>query len=136
MQVAVGNSGSTSSYVRPSLKEVASRIFDIDKDIRFVGFVSRTGKLIEGGMRDGIESIDDEIHQKRWFNQAAIRAEMHAMFDQIYGKTRFGYVEREKIIQLAFYLEENLLIVTLQPTVNTNRAIQIAITILGMLETE
>lgn len=88
--------------------EVVNKIFNVSKDIRFVGLLNNSGKLLAGGMREGLESLDDEIHQKRWFNQISIRREMYEMFDKIYGKTRFAYVEREKnnlhfICQLVLY---------------------------------
>ncbi len=112
------------------------RIFTLSKDIRFVGFINRSGKMVEGGMREGLESIDDEIHQKRWFNQVAMRAEMYAMFDSIYGKTKMAYVERDKIKQLTFYLPEVIVLVTLQPTVGGAQALQTAYAIAELLNSK
>ena len=115
-------------------KELCGKIFDINKDIRFVGFITKSGKLIEGGMREGLESIDDEIHQKRWFNQVAMRAEMYEMFNKIYGKTHMAYVEREKLKQITFYMSKSIVLVTLQPSVDGNKAIEIANSISKFLD--
>jgi hypothetical protein len=105
--------------------EVCNKIFNVSKDIRFVGVLDKSGRLLAGGMRAGLESLDDEIHQKRWFNQISIRREMYEMFDKIYGKTNFAYVEREKIKQLTFYLPVSTVLVTLQPTVSVNNVINV-----------
>ena len=105
--------------------EVCNKIFNVNRDIRFVGIINKSGKLLAGGMREGLESLDDEIHQKRWYNQISIRREMYEMFDKIYGKTRFAYVEREKIKQLTFYLPDNTVLVTLQPTVSANNVVNV-----------
>ncbi|MFQ5969477.1 MAG: hypothetical protein ACE5J2_03160 [Nitrososphaerales archaeon] len=114
--------------------EVCSKIFNVNKDIRFVGVVDKSGKLVAGGMRDGLESLDDEIHLKRWLNQISIRREMYEMFDKLYGKTRFAYVEREKLKQLTFYLPVSTVLVTLQPTVSGNSAVDFAQSISQILK--
>ena len=115
-------------------KELCDRIFNISKDVRFVGFIDKSGKLIEGGMREGLQSLDDEIHQKRWFNQIAMRAEMYEMFNKIYGKTHMVYVEREKLRQLTFYRSNSIVLVTLQPSVEGDKAIEIAYSIDKVLD--
>jgi len=107
--------------------EVCNKIFAVNKDIRFVGIVDKTGKLACGGMREGLESLDDEIHFKRWLNQISIRREMYEMFDKLYGKTRFAYVEREKLKQLTFYQPVSTVLITLQPAVSGN-------TVIGVIE--
>jgi len=114
--------------------EVCNRIFNVNRDIRFVGVVNKSGKLIAGGMREGLESLDDEIHFKRWLNQISIRREMYEMFDKLYGKTRFAYVEREKIKQLTFYLPVSTILVTLQPSVSANGAVDVAESIAQILK--
>jgi hypothetical protein len=115
-------------------KEVRESIFQINKDIRFVGIISRSGKLIEGGMREGLEALDDEMHRKRWINQIAMRAEMYEMFSKFYGKTDMVYVVREKLKQLTFYRSDKIVYVTLQPSVSDYRAVEIADSIAKILE--
>ena len=115
-------------------KQLLGTIFDIDNNIRFVGLINKSGKLVEGSMREGIESIEGEIHQKRWFNQIAIRREMYEMFNKLYGKTHMAFVEREKLKQLTFYRGQNIVLVTLQPHVENNKAIEIANSISEILD--
>jgi hypothetical protein len=51
---------------------------------------------------------------------------MRERFDENMGKARFAYVEREKISILTFYLNKNILIVTLEPNIDSHTAIDIA----------
>jgi hypothetical protein len=99
-----------------------------------VGVISRTGKLIEGGMREGLEALDDEMHRKRWHNQIAMRAEMYEMFTKFYGKTDMVYVVREKLKQLTFYRSDKIVYVTFQPSVDGHQAIEIANSISKILD--
>ena len=115
-------------------KQLLGTIFDIDNNVRFVGLINKSGKLVEGSMREGIESIEGEIHQKRWFNQIAIRREMYEMFNKLYGKTHMAFVEREKLKQLTFYRGQNIVLVTLQPHVENKKAIEIANSISEILD--
>jgi len=43
----------------------------------------------------------------------------------LYGKTRFAYVEREKLKQLTFYLPVSTILITLQPSVSGNSVIDV-----------
>ena len=115
-------------------KQLLGTIFDIDNNIRFVGLINKSGKLVEGSMREGIESIEGEIHQKRWFNQIAIRREMYEMFNKLYGKTHMAFVQREKLKQLTFYRGQNIVLVTLQPHVENNKSIEIENSISEILD--
>jgi hypothetical protein len=51
---------------------------------------------------------------------------MRERFDENMGKARFAYVEREKISILTFYLNKDILIVTLEPNIDSHTAIDIA----------
>jgi hypothetical protein len=51
---------------------------------------------------------------------------MRQRFDDTMGKSRFAYVEREKISILTFYMNNNILLVTLEPNVESHTAIDIA----------
>lgn len=116
-------------------KELCVKMFALNKDVRFAGVLNKSGRLVAGGMREGIEPLDDEIHEKRWFNQIAIRREMGEMFDKLYGKANFVYVEREKIKYVTYFLLKSTVLVTLQPTVPNGKAIDVIQSILDIIRT-
>jgi hypothetical protein len=51
---------------------------------------------------------------------------MRQRFDKSMGRARFAYVEREKISILTFYMEDDILLVTLEPNVDSHTAMDIA----------
>jgi hypothetical protein len=88
--------------------------------------VDDAGLQIAGGMRRGIDSIVDQTNEELYLAQTALRKSMRERFDENMGKARFAYVEREKISILTFYLNKNILIVTLEPNIDSHTAIDIA----------
>ena len=106
--------------------ELCESIFTLHDDIRYAAVVDDAGLQIAGGMRRGIDSIVDQTNEELYLAQTALRKSMRERFDENMGKARFAYVEREKISILTFYLNKNILIVTLEPNVDSHTAIDIA----------
>ncbi|MEM2856931.1 MAG: DUF6659 family protein [Candidatus Nitrosocaldaceae archaeon] len=113
-------------YDKTRYEELCKRIFDLNDKIRFTGVLNENGKLIAGGMRGGVKPLEDEIHEKRWFHQTAIRREMTSMFEKIYGKVRYILADREKIKQLTFYMDGKILLISLEPDLPSTKVVEIA----------
>ncbi len=111
--------------------ELCANIFGMNEKIRFVGILDNSGKLIAGGMREGVEPLEDEIHEKRWFHQIAIRKEMSSMFEKVYGKVIYIFANREKIKQLTFYIGDKILVISIQPNLESSKVIELAEDILS-----
>ncbi len=112
-------------------EELCKKIFAMHEKIRFVGILDDNGKLVAGGMREGLEPLEDEIHEKRWFHQTAIRREMTTMFENIYGKVRYVFANRDKVKQLTFYIDDKILFISIQPEVSAHETIELAEAILN-----
>lgn len=106
--------------------KLCKKVFALNDDIRYAGVISGGGDLIAGGMRKGIDSIVDETDEELFLTQTALRRSMREKFDETMGKARFAYVEREKISILTFYMKEYILLVTLEPNVESHTAMDIA----------
>jgi len=115
--------------------ELCESIFGLHDDIRYAAVVDDAGLQIAGGMRRGIDSIVDQTNEELYLAQTALRKSMRERFDENMGKARFAYVEREKISILTFYLNKNILIVTLEPNIDSHTAIDIAEDTLELLRT-
>jgi hypothetical protein len=107
-------------------QRLCDKIFALHDDIRYAGVVDDSGLLIAGGMRKGIDSIVDQNNEELYLAQTALRKSMRQRFDETMGKSRFAYVEREKISILTFYINKNIILVTLEPNVDSHTAIDIA----------
>ena len=107
-------------------QRLCERIFALHDDIRYAGVVDDTGLLIAGGMRNGIDSIVDQNNEELYLAQTALRKSMRQRFDGTMGRSRFAYVEREKISILTVYMNKNTVIVTMEPNVDSHTAVDIA----------
>jgi hypothetical protein len=107
-------------------QRLCERIFALHDDIRYAGIVDDTGLLIAGGMRNGIDSIVDQNNEELYLAQTALRKSMRQRFDGTMGRSRFAYVEREKISILTVYMNKNTVIVTMEPNVDSHTAVDIA----------
>jgi hypothetical protein len=107
-------------------QRLCERVFALHDDIRYAGIVDDSGLLIAGGMRNGIDSIVDQNNEELYLAQTALRKSMRQRFDGTMGKSRFAYVEREKISILTLYMNKNTVIVTMEPNVDSHTAVDIA----------
>jgi hypothetical protein len=107
-------------------ERLCEQIFALHDDIRYAAVVDDSGSLIAGGMRKGIDSIVDQNNEELYLAQTALRKSMRQRFDATMGKSRFAYVEREKISILTLYMNKNIVIVTMEPNVDSHTAIDIA----------
>jgi hypothetical protein len=108
-------------------------VFSLHEDVRYAGVVDDAGSVIAGGMKSGMDSLIDENNEELYLTQTALRKSMRERFDRTLGKARFAYVEREKISILTFYMDENLLLVTLEPNISSHTAIDIAEDVMDVL---
>jgi hypothetical protein len=112
---------------------LCQKVFALHDDIRYAGILDDAGLLIAGGGRVGIDSIVDQTNEELYLAQTALRKSMRARFDSSMGRARFAYIERENISILTFYINKNMLLVTLEPHVDSHTAMDIAEDILEML---
>jgi hypothetical protein len=106
--------------------KLCERVFALNEDIRYAGVIDGTGTLIAGGMRKGTDSIVSENDEELFLTHTALRKSMRDRFDASMGGARFAYVEREKMSILTFYMGDKILLVTLEPNVDSHTAIDIA----------
>ena len=107
-------------------EKLCRQVFALNDDVRYAGVIDNTGGPIAGGMRKGIDSIVTETDEELFLTQTALRKSMRERFDQAMGRARFAYVEREKISILTFYMEDKILLVTLEPNIDSHTAMDIA----------
>jgi hypothetical protein len=106
--------------------KLCERVFALNEDIRYAGVIDGTGTLVAGGMRKGTDSIVSETDEELFLTHTALRKSMRDRFDTSMGGARFAYVEREKVSILTFYMGDKILLVTLEPNVDSHTAIDIA----------
>lgn len=91
---------------------VCKKIMDLDSRIRFVGIINTRGKLLAGGLREGLQSLEDPKDDEMLFTEVALRARMRKEFDNQLGRVRFAMSVREKVIIMSFPVEDDILYVS------------------------
>jgi hypothetical protein len=114
--------------------KLCERVFALNEDIRYAGVIDSAGTLVAGGMRKGTDSIVSETDEELFLTHTALRKSMRDRFDASMGGARFAYVEREKVSILTFYMGDKILLVTLEPNVDSHTAIDIADDTLELLD--
>ncbi len=89
-------------------------ILSLDSDIRFVGFIDEMGKLVYGGMRTGVISLEHETESIKLYMEYALINKIHGDFDTMLGKVIYSLTVREKIKVLTFPLENYIIRISLE----------------------
>ncbi|MDQ4023843.1 MAG: hypothetical protein M3224_08995, partial [Thermoproteota archaeon] len=75
--------------------------------IRSAAVIDKIGKLVAGGMRQGIKSLEDKEDSQKLYVEFALRSVMREDFDEEFGKTIYSFSEREKIKLASFPLDNH-----------------------------
>jgi hypothetical protein len=98
-----------------SFEQLCDNIFALSSNIRFVGIISGMGDLVAGGMREGVQSMEDRENSSKLYLEFLLRSEMRKDQDAEFGKTVYSFSEREKIKFAVFPLLRNhLLMVSME----------------------
>lgn len=89
-------------------------ILNLDNNIRFVGIIDDMGKLIYGGMRNGVISLEHETESIKLYMEYALINKIHADFDTMLGKVVYSLTIREKIKILTFPIENYIIRISLE----------------------
>ncbi|MBM3896226.1 MAG: hypothetical protein FJ360_00540 [Thaumarchaeota archaeon] len=98
-----------------------SRIFDyskicdgirnLDPLIRFAGVINPRGRLVAGGMKEGIEPLESQKDDEMLFMELALRVKMRQEFDKQLGKVKFAMSLREKVLAISVPIGDDVLYV-------------------------
>ena len=108
------SSNSNHHHNNNQFEKLCDNIFALSPNIRFVGVIDRMGKLIAGGMRQGLKSMENKQDSSKLYLEFALRNEMRREFDVEFGKTIYSFSEREKIKLASFPLNDHLLRVSIE----------------------
>ncbi len=96
-------------------QEICESIKKLDSKIRFAGVINERGRLVAGGIKDGIEPLDSEKEDEMLFMELALRVKMRKEFDKQLGKVKFSMSLRDKALALSFPIGDDALYVYAEP---------------------
>jgi len=95
--------------------EICESIKKLDSKIRFAGVINERGRLVAGGIKDGIEPLDSEKEDEMLFMELALRVRMRKEFDKQLGKVKFSMSLRDKALAMSFLIGGDALYVYAEP---------------------
>ena len=97
------------------LLKICESIFTLHSGIRFAGIINKMGKLVAGGMREGLKSMEDDSAEL--YLEFVLRNDMRKDFDREFGKTLYSYSIREKVKLASFPLGQYVLRLSMETKV-------------------
>ena len=111
-------------------QKICESIFELHSGIRFAGIIDKMGKLVAGGMREGLRSMEQDSAEL--YLEFALRSEMRKDFDKEFGKTVYSYSVRENVKLASFPLwQSHVLRVSMEIKVPHNEIINATLKILS-----
>lgn len=99
---------------------LCEKVFELNDKIRSVRAINNKGKLVAGGMRNGLTALEDYKKDEMLFMELSLRVRMRHEFDAEFGPVEFSLSYRGKIILMSFPMEPNVLFVTTERQIDLN----------------
>ena len=107
------------------LQKTLSKIFKLNRKIRFVAIISDTGKILSCEMKFDKHSLLNKSNEEKFCRDIVKRKKMRKEYDKSLGKVRYVNVERENITQIVTYMNSKSVFVTVEPelTISSKEAL-------------
>ena len=96
-------------------QDMISKIFKLNKKIRFIAIISDNGKILVSEMNLDKQSLLKQNNEEKFCNDVAKRKKMRLEFNKSLGKVRYVNVERENITQIVTYINSKSIFLTVEP---------------------
>jgi len=117
------------------LDKLCFQVFKIDRRVRYAAVLDDTGRIIAGGMRKGISSLEPVSEDLRLMANLTIQIGTDKTWDQYFGKIQYTFVKREKVNMLIFGVGKDLMLITTQPDVDLEQIAQLRDTVITIFST-
>src|ERR1700730_15292151 len=97
------------------LDKLCFQVFKFDRRVRYAGILDDTGRIVAGGMRKGISSLEPASEDLRLMANLTIQIGTDKTWDQYFGKIQYTLVKREQVNMLIFGVGNYLMLITTQP---------------------
>ena len=115
-------------------KKIYEYILGIDDKIRFVGIINDLGRLVYGGMRPGIMSLESETESIKIYMEFALISKLHTDFDSKLGEVLYSLTVRKKIKMLSFPITEHIIRLSLEKDADHEKIVNNVLDFLKMID--
>ena len=117
------------------LDKLCAQVFKSDRRIRYASVLDDTGRIIAGGMRKGISSLEPASEDLRLMANLTIQIGTDKTWDQYFGNIQFTFVKREKVNMMTFNLGENFMLISTEPDFDLQGAATLRDTVMTIYAT-
>ena len=82
--------------------KLCSDVKELEPKIRFTGVINDRGRLVAGGMKEGVEPFESKKEDEILFMELALKVKMRKEFDKQLGLVNFAMSQREKALAMSF----------------------------------
>ena len=94
------------------LDKLCLQVFKFDRRVRYSGLLDVTCRLIAGGMRRSISSLEPVSEDLRLDACLTIQLGTDKTWDQYFGKIQYTFVKRAKVNMQTFNFGKNLMLIS------------------------
>lgn len=106
----------------PQFDKLCTMIFKYDRRVRHAAVLDSAGRVIAGGMRRGVPSLEPQSEDLRLIANITIQLSTDKTWDRYFGKTQFTFIKREKVNILTFNIGDKLVFVSAEPDFTLQQA--------------
>ena len=110
---------------KTNLVPIAEDILSIDSAMRFAAIIDLKGNISEAIMKKGKTSLKTQKEEEHFCKQVALRRRIRNEFNKSLGKVNYVHIERERVTQIVVYPKRKTVYVTMEPTLNMDRKMEI-----------
>ena len=100
--------------VTEELERLAKEIFNADPQIAHLGILDLEGNVLLDQSSAASAPSEPDPDRVQFYEQLGVRRSTREHFDEIYGKTDYIHITREKMQQMILYLSEATIYATLE----------------------
>lgn len=82
------------------------------------------GNLIAGGYKQGIIPLHDESERRKLYMDAVLRMKTQQDYDDELGQMEYSVSRRRKVIVFTFEIDDTILFISAEPTINIENTAQ------------
>ncbi len=94
------------------LEKICQKIMKLDPKMRSARIINNRGHLEAGGMKTGLEALENKKQDEMMFMELALRVRMRHEFDKELGPVKFSLSYRTKVIIMSFPLKNDDVLLT------------------------
>ena len=103
-------------------EKICTEMYKFDRRVRFAGILDDSGRMIAGGMKRGIPSLEPQSEDLRLIANITIQLSTDKTWDKYFGKTQYTFIKREKVNILTFHVQTKLVLVSTEPDFTLQQA--------------